>query len=201
MSMIRIIEEDRAQGLLREVYGRIRAARGGVADVLKVQSLDPAAMHASFELYRTLVFRPGPLERRTREMIGVVVSAANGCDYGVRHHGEALHQLGVPPALVEELAQGEIPDGEMLSAQVQHLLAYARTIARAPGEAAGHVDALREVGWSDEAVLAAALLAAYFGHLNRIVLALGVTLESDFERTCAPELQEEPMPLPWEALR
>jgi alkylhydroperoxidase family enzyme len=89
----------------------------------------------------------------------------------------------------------------MLSAQVQHLLAYARTIARAPGEAAGHVDALREVGWSDEAVLAAALLAAYFGHLNRIVLALGVTLESDFERTCAPELQEEPMPLPWEALR
>jgi hypothetical protein len=38
-------------------------------------------MRQHFELYRELMYSHGPLSRRQREMIGVVVSAANDCHY------------------------------------------------------------------------------------------------------------------------
>ena len=41
MSFIQFVDEDRAQGDLAAVYDRIRRVRGGVADVMKLQSLNP----------------------------------------------------------------------------------------------------------------------------------------------------------------
>lgn len=37
-----------------------------------------------------LLFGPGGLSRRQRELIAVVVSRANGCEYCVNHLAEAL---------------------------------------------------------------------------------------------------------------
>lgn len=187
MAYIRIIEEDRAQGQLKETYETIAHARGGVADVMKVQSLNAHALAAHFELYKTLLFGPSELDRRTREMIGVVVSATNNCSYGVHHHGEALRRLGVAEPLLEHLSRGELPD-ESLSAPVKLLLEFARRLTSSPGQSEGEIEELRAAGWSDEAILDASMVAAYFNMLNRITLGLGIALESRYEETCAPEI-------------
>ena len=187
MAYIRIIEEDRAQGQLRETYETIAHIRGGVADVMKVQSLNAQALAAHFELYRTLLFGPSELDRRTREMIGVVVSAANNCSYGVHHHGESLRRLGVGDSLLEHLSRGELPD-ESLSAPVKLLLEFAQRLTHCPTQSEREIEELRVAGWSDEAILDASMVAAYFNMLNRITLGLGITLESCYEETCGPEL-------------
>jgi uncharacterized peroxidase-related enzyme len=187
MAYIRIIEEDRAQGQLKETYETITHARGGVADVMKVQSLNADALAAHFELYKTLLFGPSELDRRTREMIGVVVSATNSCSYGVHHHGESLRRLGVGEPLLEHLSRGELPD-ESLSAPVKLLLEFARRLTNSPGQSEGEIEELRTAGWSDEAILDASMVAAYFNMLNRITLGLGITLESRYEETCSPEI-------------
>ena len=81
MAWIRTIDEDDAQGELRELYERLTEPWGGVDNILKVHSLSPASLRGHFELYKTLMRGPSPLTRAQREMIAVAVSAANRCHY------------------------------------------------------------------------------------------------------------------------
>lgn len=186
MTFIDTIDEARAQGELAEVYRRVADRRGGIAEVLKVQSLNPTALAAHFEFYTALLFGRSELERRTREMIGVVVSAANACPYCVEHHTQPLRAYQVDPEILDELRAGGIPD--TLSPALQELLRYCRDLTLAPASDEARVQALREHGWSDAAILDATTICGYFNFVNRLALGLGVSLESSYEELCQPEL-------------
>lgn len=181
MSFIETIPPERAQGFLSELYDTISGARGGVGEVLAVQSLNPEALEAHFDLYATLMFGRSELDRRTREMIGVLVSARNGCPYCVNHHAEPLRRFEVDEELLEALGRGEIPEG--LSPPVHELLVFARDLTDNPVADEARVDDLRDIGWSDRAILDATMLCGYFNFVNRVALGLGVALEENFERT------------------
>lgn len=187
MGFIESTPPDRAQGDLAEAYERIAGLRGGVAEVMSIQSLNPAAMAAHFDFYKTLMFGRSELSRHTREMIGVVVSAANGCDYCIAHHLAPLRALKVSEAVLDRLAAGEVPD-EYVAEPVQRLLHFARALTLDPKPDPDAIAALRQLGWTDAAVLDATLIASYFNFVNRLVLSLGVELEDRFEVTCRPDL-------------
>lgn len=60
------------------------AAADRVADpdnIIQIHAVHPAVMRQHCELYKELMHRPGPLSRRERELLGVRVSALNGCHY------------------------------------------------------------------------------------------------------------------------
>lgn len=81
MSYIKIIDEEKATGKLKEVYESIAGYGKKMAHVLKVQSLNPEAMKAHYQFYRSIMFGKSDLSRAQREMIATVVSAKNGCFY------------------------------------------------------------------------------------------------------------------------
>ncbi len=81
MTWIKTIPPPSASGELLEQYERMRDPVGNVANILQVHSLNPAALRAHFDLYRTLMFARSELSRAQREMIAVVVSKTNGCHY------------------------------------------------------------------------------------------------------------------------
>ena len=81
MSWIKVIDEDDATGELRDLYDKMTEPSGGVDNILKVHSLNPASLRAHFELYVTLMRGKSGLSRVQREMIGIVASAANHCHY------------------------------------------------------------------------------------------------------------------------
>ena len=81
MAWIPMVPDAQATGALRELYDKLTEPWGGVDHILKIHSLHPAAMSAHFDLYRILMRGPSPLSRIQREMIAVVVSAANECRY------------------------------------------------------------------------------------------------------------------------
>lgn len=82
VAWIKQIEENEAQGKLKELYNRITSrTKGRVANILKVHSLHPDALEAHLNLYETLMFGESGLSRAQREMIAVVVSSANSCKY------------------------------------------------------------------------------------------------------------------------
>jgi uncharacterized peroxidase-related enzyme len=76
-----MVPEDEAAGELKELYDSAREPWGGVDNILKVHSLNPASLRAHFQLYATLMRGPSDLSRVQREMIAVVASAANRCHY------------------------------------------------------------------------------------------------------------------------
>jgi alkylhydroperoxidase family enzyme len=83
MSWIKVIHEAGAQGTLKEIYGRyMKETRGTeVANILKIESLDPDALAAHLALYRAIMFGRGDLSRAEREAVATAVSSANGCHY------------------------------------------------------------------------------------------------------------------------
>jgi uncharacterized peroxidase-related enzyme len=173
MSWIRVIPEDEAQGELAETYARIRKERGKLSNIMRVQSLDPRAMEAHLDLYMRLLFRQGGLSRAERELIAVVVSVQNGCEYCTLHHAAALAAWWKDPARVERLE--EDPGKADLSEREEALVHYATTLTHAPASIQEEaVERLRRTGLDDEEILQANMITAYFNFVNRIAEGLGV---------------------------
>lgn len=186
MAWIDTISPEHATGEVAAYYEAVSQARGGVADVHQVQSLNPRTMRAHLELYKSVVFARSTLSRVDRERIAVVVSAANRCPYCIGHHGEALRNLDDDPTVVEALEAGQIP--EALGERERALLTWARERTLAPWEAhEAEVKRLRELGVDDRGIFDASATCAYFNFVNRLVLMLGVQLESDYAATCGDQ--------------
>jgi len=81
MAWIKTIEPEGATGELKQEYDAALSRAGKVFNILKVQSLSPAALKASMEMYRVTMFGPSGLSRAEREMLATVVSWANHCFY------------------------------------------------------------------------------------------------------------------------
>jgi uncharacterized peroxidase-related enzyme len=81
MAWIRTIGDAEATGAIAEQFAAARKRAGRVYQIVRLMSLNPAALEASMGLYRVLMFGESPLTRAQREMLAVVVSRANGCEY------------------------------------------------------------------------------------------------------------------------
>lgn len=49
--------------------------------IIQIHAVHPAVMRRHWELYRELMYSPGPLTRREREILAVRVSGLNHCPY------------------------------------------------------------------------------------------------------------------------
>jgi alkylhydroperoxidase family enzyme len=81
MAHIRQVGNDEATGLLKRIYDEAIVRAGKVWGILRIQSLNPAALDASMGMYKTVMFGPSPLSRSRREMLATVVSRENDCFY------------------------------------------------------------------------------------------------------------------------
>lgn len=81
MAWIKTVEPEEATGELQAEYDKAVRRAGKVFNILKVQSLNPAALKASIQLYLATMYGPSGLTRAEREMLGTVVSWANHCFY------------------------------------------------------------------------------------------------------------------------
>lgn len=83
VAYVRIIDEDEAEGALARQYRAAKGRTGGrIYEIVKLHSLDAAALRASMQLYQATTTAEGaPLSRMEREMVAVVVSRANDCFY------------------------------------------------------------------------------------------------------------------------
>lgn len=181
MAWIRVIEEDEAEGRLKACYEEIRQARGKVANIMKVHSLQPETMKAHLDLYRTIMFGPSGLSRRQRELLATAVSALNGCAYCVRHHSEALRAYVRDEGFIEQVQRD--PTQAPLEAKDRAMLDYAAKLTRRPAEVNGEdVERLRQAGFGDEDVLTINLITGYFNFVNRIAQGLGVTFTEEEAR-------------------
>ena len=82
MPYIRVIPIEKATGLLKRLYENAIRRAGRIWNIVSIMSVQPRTMQASIDgLYAALMFGESGLSRAQREMIAVVVSAANRCPY------------------------------------------------------------------------------------------------------------------------
>lgn len=179
MARIKVIQEQEAEGMLRKVYQNLLKSRGKLAEVHKIQSLNPKTILSHMELYMDIMYGKSPLKRWQREMMAVVVSVANQCEYCTMHHAEALKVFWKDEKKVQHLIEGKpIAD---LAVVNQIWNDFAKTLTTKPysSEIGKIIEKLKELGVDDRSILDGTLVIGYFNFVNRIILGLGVELESD----------------------
>ncbi len=104
MATLSYVEEQDANDQVRKVYSDIKRFFGlpFVPNLFKAMGHHPAYLEATWARVK-VIMGSGKLERKTKEMIAVAVSATNGCDYCVNAHTAALKGMGLGDAEITEV--------------------------------------------------------------------------------------------------
>lgn len=83
MASIKMIPEEDTTGKVRELYEEIKRKLGidFVPNLYKVMASKPNYLESNWNKVKAVMIEPGKLDRLTKEIIAVAVSAVNGCDY------------------------------------------------------------------------------------------------------------------------
>ncbi len=82
MSLIGMVSEEEATGKVKEIYEDIKEQLqiDFVPNLYRSMSAKPEYLETNWNKSQ-LVMKPGKLDKLTKEIIAVAVSAVNGCDY------------------------------------------------------------------------------------------------------------------------
>jgi uncharacterized peroxidase-related enzyme len=179
MTRIKVITHEESTGRLKEIYDQIIASRGKLADVHTIQSLRPESIVNHMDLYMEIMFTKSELSRAEREMMAVVVSEANQCEYCQLHHAQALKHYWKDDEKVNQL-RIDFEEVE-LSTRERTLCSFANLLTVAPEvyKDEKYLNSLKLIGLSDSAILDASLVVSYFNFVNRMVLSLGLTTSDE----------------------
>ncbi|MEX1001635.1 MAG: peroxidase-related enzyme [Crocinitomicaceae bacterium] len=178
MPLIEVIQPEEAEGELKEIYDALIQSRGKIAEVHKIQSLNPKSIVNHMDLYMTLMYGQSPLKRVLREMIAVVVSKANECEYCQIHHIEAVNHYWKDNEKAEKFRKN-YRDVELT--EIENVLCeFAWEHTTNPGsDKSAIIERIKELGGSDRLILDTTMIIGYFNFVNRIVAGLQVEVEGE----------------------
>lgn len=83
MASIRMIPEQEATGKVKAIYEDIKHEFGidFVPNLYRVMASNPGYLEANWNKVKAVMIQPGKLDRLTKEIIAVAVSAVQGCRY------------------------------------------------------------------------------------------------------------------------
>ncbi|MEF8848041.1 MAG: peroxidase-related enzyme [Candidatus Thermoplasmatota archaeon] len=180
MSWIHILEKNQSQGKLEEIYEKIEKKRGKLSNIMKVQSLNPKVMQKHLDLYLSIMFSSNSsLSREEKEMIGVVVSSINKCEYCINHHSEALYFYWKDYDRIDSLVNEDFSSLN-LSKRKMNMIKYITKLTNSPNKIKKKdINLLKNNGFTDREILDVNLVASYFNFVNRIALGLGITFSKE----------------------
>lgn len=141
--------------------------------LIKILPLN-AQQYKGFLTLKESLFNPSScyLSNIDKEMIGLVVSSTNSCNYCLTTHGDVLRGLTNKPMWVDQLTYN-YRSAELTEKQ-RALCDYAYRATKNVAELGKHeVDQLRIVGFNDHEILEAAFVVGFFNYTNRWVSTIG----------------------------
>ena len=104
MPTVTMVEYDDASEAVRALYDEIMEKRGinFVPNIWKTLATHPPTLERIWRGIETVMV-DGRLDRLTKEMIAVAVSATNGCEYCIASHTAVARKLGMDDEMLGEL--------------------------------------------------------------------------------------------------
>jgi len=175
MAFVRTTNEAEASPELKPLYQEIKANWNFVPNYWLAQGSRPDLLVAQKQLYEG-VFTKGALPESLKEQIGMVVAGINTSSYCIAIHMEILHNLGVEKLMSRKLATDW--EHAPVEPKILELFRFAAKLTKHPGDVTkADVDALRGVGWNDEAIYETVMTVAVMGLFNRVSLGLGLVAD------------------------
>jgi len=170
---------------LRSLFAKARERLGFVPNVFRVYSFRPERLSAWFAHYRQLHQPTDQLSAADREMIAVVVSAANGCLYCLVAHGAALREALGDPVLGERVSYDW--RRAALDPRRTAICAYAEKLTLQPREVTrADLQTLIDVGLTLEEAWDVAEISAMYNLTNRMAMATNMLPNAQYSGQARP---------------
>lgn len=162
-------------------FKSIRETFGFLPNFFRAQTLRPDLIEAQLGWIGGLMVQEGALERRQKEYIFLVCSAANLSTYCVTAHCEIVRMLGIHGPEPEQIAvdpmHADIPVAD------KALLAFALKLnANGKKVDADDIEELRTYGFDDQKILEAVLMVGLAQYANVVSFGLGTVPDFDAAR-------------------
>lgn len=167
MSRLTLPTESASDPRVREIFAEIAEKVGRVPAAYRAFSLHSHILQANWNRTKSILGQ-GNLPLQTKEAIATRVSQVNGCRFCLRIHKRNLEALGVAPATVEAIANGEVAD-----AKLARVLKFVATATREP-QALTDADfaGLKDDGYSEQDILEILTVMEMYTGYNKIIVAL-----------------------------
>jgi uncharacterized peroxidase-related enzyme len=154
------------------VFAAIREQFGFLPNFFPAQTSRPDMIDAEVSLTGNILLKDGALERRQKEYIFLVCSAANLSTYCVTAHCEIVRMLHLEGPEPEQIAidhvHAKIPIAE------KALLNFCAKLNDQPSKIkASDVEALRTYGFTEQQILEAVLIVGWAKFANTVAFGLG----------------------------
>ncbi|MFL5803091.1 MAG: carboxymuconolactone decarboxylase family protein [Roseiflexaceae bacterium] len=172
-----IPETDIQDSAAAQVYAEIRQELGFgmVPNIFKSMAIRPTLLRANWDMFRATILQ-GQLPRTLKEMVGVLISQANGSEYALRVHLHGLSALGISEevllALVRDYATCPLPERE------KQVLRFGLLCATDPlSLTEADYAALRAHDLSNEEIFEVVATAALFASINAYTDSAAVPID------------------------
>jgi uncharacterized peroxidase-related enzyme len=170
---------------LRGLFAKARERLGFVPNVFRVYAFRPERLSAWFSHFRLLHEPTDHLDAADREMIAVVVSAANGCLYCLVAHGAALREELGDPVLGERISYDWRRAG--LDPRRHAICAYAEKLTTRPREVTrADLQTLLDAGLELEEAWDVAEIASMYNLTNRMAMATNMLPNEEYSAQARP---------------
>jgi uncharacterized peroxidase-related enzyme len=178
-------DEDALPADLRGLFAKARERLGFVPNVFRVYAFRPTRLSAWFAHFRLLHQPTDQLSAADREMIAVVVSAANRCLYCLVAHGAALRvELGDP--VLGERVSYDWRRAELDQRRIA-ICAFSEKLTLHPQELTrADVQTLLDAGLGLEEAWDVAELAAMYNFTNRMAMATNMLPNEEYSGQARP---------------
>jgi uncharacterized peroxidase-related enzyme len=179
-------EEEELPADLRGLFAKARERLGFVPNVFRVYAFRPERLSAWFAHYRQLHEPTDGLSAADREMVAVVVSAANGCLYCLVAHGASLREELGDPVLGERVSYDWRRAG--LDERRRAICAFAEKLTVAPREVTREdLQTLTDAGLTQAEAWDVAELAAMYNFTNRMAMATNMLPNAQYSGQARPD--------------
>jgi len=183
MTWIATISYENAEGILKELYNRIKGPDNNVDNIMLAHSLRPHSLQGHMALYKYVLHHPrNQLPKTYLETIGVYVSIINQCDYCIDHHYAGLLRLlkNNERGSAIRASLGCSDPGAVFTGRELAGLKYVEKLTKHPSSVSEtDINILKSSGFDDGEILEINQVTAYFSYANRTVLGLGISTEND----------------------
>jgi uncharacterized peroxidase-related enzyme len=174
-------DQDSLDEDINKYFGKCVEKLGLVPNVLRAYTGNPAKFRTFTAFYNQLMLdeETTRLSKLEREMIAVVVSAANRCYYCLVAHGQAVRRLSGDPQLGEMMVMNyRVAE---LDSRTRGILDFAWKLTLTPHDI-GEPDRqrLRNLRLSDQDIFDICDVAAFFNYTNRMAHGLDMIPNAEY---------------------
>lgn len=172
MPHVPYVQREQAPNSSKDILESFESEHGKRSLLLEALANHPPLLEAHSQYFDKTITR-GSLDRTTKELVGVVVSRANECEYCVdSHRSNLVEMFGVPRNLLEAVENDNL---DAFSERRRAMLEFAEAASTEPTMVGSdEFDALRESGLDDGEIVELLGAVGQFAVANLYADALSI---------------------------